>query len=320
MERKRCVVFDVDGTLANCSHRVHFLNGGRKDWPSFMAGIPNDTPHEQMVDLNHMYHSSHALYPLFVCSGRSNTERRATEEWLYKHGVKYDHLLMRKTGDYRADHIVKKELLEEIRSMGYEPWIVFDDRQEVVDMWRREGLFVLQCDPNPSHTDHVGYEFHKSIMWPLTILVGPSGSGKTEFAASHDALWNCRISSDQIRQELCGDFRDQSRNGDVFAAFHDIASTRLRAGLPVTLDATHLKNADRRKSALLVPERVPVRYVVLNRSIKDKKATGGWRNSVTVKGKPLIEHHDQVFRSNLDDILNGDGLPNVTVQDERICK
>ena len=75
-----------------------------------------------------------------------------------------------------------------------------------------------------------------------------------------------------------------------------------------------MKRQDRLKAALLVPKDVPVRYVVINRPLKDKIETGGWRNSVSVKGKTLIEYHDQVFNSNKKDILAGDGLPNVTVE------
>jgi hypothetical protein len=325
---KRCIIFDIDGTLANCSHRVHHVNGKKKNWPAFMAEIPNDTPIPQTVALNKLISRLGGYYlgepghyaPIFLCSGRSENERKDTEEWLAKNRVEYEQMFMRKSGDYRQDAIVKKELLEEIRAKGFEPWIIFDDRQCVVDMWRKEGLFVLQCDPKQNHTDHVGYNFHESVTWPLTILVGPSGAGKstwtfkkwgTEFSAS------AVISSDELRKELCGDFKDQTKNDAVFSAMFDIASTRLRSGLPVVLDATHLKNTDRLKAAKLVPERVPVRYVVIDRPLADKMKDAGWRASVTVKGRPLVQHHDQVFKSNLKDILAGDGLPNVTVQDER---
>jgi hypothetical protein len=318
MTLEKCIIFDIDGTLANCSHRVHHVNGAKKDWKAFMAGIPDDTPIEQTRVLNHLL-MMESPYPIFLCSGRSEDEQAMTEAWLTKYDIHYEKMFMRKSGDYRADHIIKRELLEEIRTEGYEPWLIFDDRQCVVNMWRKEGLFVLQCDPKQSHTDHVGFQFHESIKWPLTILVGPSGAGKSTWVVNNGELQSV-VSSDVIRQQLCGDFQDQSKNEQVFAAMHEVALTRLRAGLPVVLDATHLKNADRIKAVKLVPDRVPVRYVVINRSLEDKKRFGGWRNAVNVKGKPLINYHDQVFRSNLKDILAGDGLPNVTVEDTREAK
>jgi predicted kinase len=225
---------------------------------------------------------------------------------------------MRPFKDYRTDHIVKQEMLDGLRARGFEPFLIFDDRQQVVDMWRRNGLFVLQCDPRPSHTNHDSHNFHESIKWPLTVLVGPSGAGKTTWIQEYkDEYPSNVISSDDIRQMLCGDFADQSKNDKVFEAMHEIAHTKLKHGLPVTLDATHLKNADRIKAAKLVAPEIPVRYVVLNRTLEEKKRDGGWRNGVSVKGKTLIEHHDQVFKSNIKAILCGDELPNVTVFDLR---
>lgn len=316
----KCIIFDIDGTVADLSHRVHHVQGAKKNWLAFMAAISDDKPIEQTVYLNKfLYGRSREVGPLYFVSGRSESERLETEAWLAKYGLSYDKLLMRPSGDYRADHIIKREILGQIRAEGYEPWLIFDDRQQVVDMWREEGLFVLQCDPHRNFTAHHDYNFHKKIEFPLTIMVGPSGSGKTtwiEETLGTEAL-KATISSDTIREELCGDFQDQTKNFQVFETMHELASLRLKRGLPVILDATHLRDADRKKAALLVPNDVSVLYVVLNRTVANKKKTGGWRNGVTVKGKPLIDFHDQVFKSNLKNILAGDGLPNVTVKDYR---
>lgn len=309
-----CIIFDIDGTLADCQHRVHHVNGKRKDWKAFMSELSKDDPIQQTIMLNRLLAENKAAMPIYLCTGRSEDERGDTEAWLALHGVKYRQMFMRKSGDFRADHIIKRELLDEIRATGFEPQLIFDDRQCVVDMWRKEGLFVLQCDPNPSHTDHHGFKFHESIKWPLTVMVGPSGAGKSTWIYNNLPCPETFISSDTIREQLCGDFKDQSKNEAVFAAFHELATTRLRRGLPVVLDATHLKRQDRLKSAKLVPPTVPVRYIVIDRPLKDKLATAGWRASVNVKGKPLVQHHDQVFRSALKDILKGDDLPNVTVE------
>ena len=48
-----------------------------------------------------------------------------------------------KEDDYRDDVIVKQELLTQIRKV-WNPILVFDDRQRVVDMWRSEGLICCQ--------------------------------------------------------------------------------------------------------------------------------------------------------------------------------
>jgi hypothetical protein len=45
---------------------------------------------------------------------------------------------MRKTGDRRADNIVKRELFEARVRNKYNIDFVLDDRNQVVDMWRNE--------------------------------------------------------------------------------------------------------------------------------------------------------------------------------------
>lgn len=70
-----------------------------------------------------------------------------TRSWLDHHEVMFDKLLMRKDKDYRQDCIIKKEMLDKLREEGYNPVVAFDDRQQVVDMWRENGLICCQVAP-----------------------------------------------------------------------------------------------------------------------------------------------------------------------------
>jgi hypothetical protein len=54
---------------------------------------------------------------------------------------------MRPEGERREDCEVKRELLAQIRADGYNPVMVFEDRDRVVAMWREEGLRCLQVAP-----------------------------------------------------------------------------------------------------------------------------------------------------------------------------
>lgn len=63
------------------------------------------------------------------------------------HKIPYDLLLMRKDGDNRKDSVIKYELLvNEIIPNYYVKW-VFDDRKQVVDMWRQAWLRCYQVAP-----------------------------------------------------------------------------------------------------------------------------------------------------------------------------
>jgi hypothetical protein len=62
-------------------------------------------------------------------------------------GIVPEAFYMRSDKDYRADYIVKREMLDKIRADGYDPVLVFDDRTSVVNMWREAGLRAVQVAP-----------------------------------------------------------------------------------------------------------------------------------------------------------------------------
>ena len=45
------IIFDIDGTLMDVEHRVHFLQQEPKDWESFNQNMINDTPILEMSEL-----------------------------------------------------------------------------------------------------------------------------------------------------------------------------------------------------------------------------------------------------------------------------
>jgi hypothetical protein len=71
-----------------------------------------------------------------------------TEKWLAKHSVPHDFLYMRPLEDKRPDDVVKQEILDTLLPKKELIEFVVDDRQSVVDMWRKNGLTVLQCNPH----------------------------------------------------------------------------------------------------------------------------------------------------------------------------
>lgn len=141
----KVIVFDIDGTLANIEHRRSFVATKPKNWKAFNAGIVNDTPHQDLVDLTRMFHSQ--LHAVILCSGRGEEQREVTEVQMNRFGVFYRKLFMRPADDHRQDSIVKVELLQQIRKEFGNPFLWFDDRNQVVNAIRAEGVRVLQvCD------------------------------------------------------------------------------------------------------------------------------------------------------------------------------
>ena len=137
------VIFDIDGTLADISERVHHIRRKPKNWNAFNAGMAQDKAIHAMVRLcNILYDAGQRI---ILCSGRNEKNRPETVEWLANQGVNYHELYLRKDEDYRSDAVVKREILQGIDKSKI--LFIVEDRSRVVEMWRAEGLVCLQPAP-----------------------------------------------------------------------------------------------------------------------------------------------------------------------------
>ena len=132
------VIFDIDGTLASCDHRLHLL----PDYDAFYELMLDDPPIRPIVDMARAMLRDHGL---IFCTGRPERHRAKTEAWLARHWLPTTPLYMRRDDDHRDDHVIKREMLEVIRSFPADIRFVVEDRASVVKMWREEGLLCLQC-------------------------------------------------------------------------------------------------------------------------------------------------------------------------------
>jgi predicted secreted acid phosphatase len=137
------VIFDIDGTLADVSERIHHLKKKPKDWDAFFGGMAQDRAIHSMVWLCNLLYASGVQ--IILCSGRNEQHHAETVKWLAEKGVQYHDLLLRKDKDHRSDTVVKREMLAGIDKSRIA--FVVEDRSRVVEMWRSEGLVCLQCAP-----------------------------------------------------------------------------------------------------------------------------------------------------------------------------
>lgn len=142
--KQTAIIVDLDGTLADIRIRVKHLQTPKKDWKSFNKSIETDDLHEWCRQIILRFCDDHKI---IIVSGRTDALKKETEDWLRKFDVPYHYLYMRNKSDNRPDTAVKLEIFErEIRDK-FHVLFALDDRQKVVDMWRAEGLVVLQCAP-----------------------------------------------------------------------------------------------------------------------------------------------------------------------------
>jgi predicted kinase len=146
-ESTKAIWSDLDGTLANVNHRLHYVRNVDKKkmrWDKFFADMDKDTVNEWCkAILDNMSDT----YPIVYATGRPEDYMNLTIPWLQDNGLRYpgSKLFSRLKGDYRKDDIVKEIILEFEVKTRYNVLFAIDDRQQVVDMLRRHNITVLQC-------------------------------------------------------------------------------------------------------------------------------------------------------------------------------
>lgn len=150
--KKNVYIFDIDGTLADCSHRlsaiqmpaglVHFDPGEtdwKPDWDKFYSLCDKDEPIEDVCRVCRELH-----LPIIYITGRSYKTREKTAKWLKDNDLPNGLIFFRGPTDYRPDYIVKHEIYERHIKDRYNVLGVFEDRDQVVQMWRALGLTCFQ--------------------------------------------------------------------------------------------------------------------------------------------------------------------------------
>jgi hypothetical protein len=179
------IIFDLDGTLADCEHRRHLVDGSyrqgcdhwhqipghpcdmcdeckikwkawKPDWKAFYEACDLDIPIEATINLFSIIREDFTLEQFFlqnvqIWSGRCESVREKTVEWLNQHLLFDVHVAKRMTikmrpmGDNTPDEELKERWLDEALANGRDIEFVFDDRKKVCRMWRRRGIFVFNC-------------------------------------------------------------------------------------------------------------------------------------------------------------------------------
>jgi len=131
MKKSKAYIFDIDGTLALKCDRS----------PYDYSKVNLDKPNAEVVRMAKILSEK---YKIIILSGREDSCRKETEKWLEDNGIKYLYLFMRRSGDQRRDSIVKAELYISMINLEFNVLGIFDDRNQVVDMWRSLGLTCFQ--------------------------------------------------------------------------------------------------------------------------------------------------------------------------------
>ncbi len=147
--RPTVAVFDVDGVLADVTHRLHHLAERPKDWDGFFAAAHRDPVLEPGRARVRAAAQQHAVLYL---SGRPERLREVTEQWLRNHEFPAGAVLLRPDRDRRPARLLKRQVLRRV-STAAEVVLVVDDDPEVCQALRAAGFPVEVADWQPPTAD-----------------------------------------------------------------------------------------------------------------------------------------------------------------------
>lgn len=147
--KPKIVLCDIDGTVADISHREHYLinkdQKGRTNWKAFFSEMNKDTVREEIRSLLYdCYCVQYAPCEVVFLTGRPEDYRDVTEKWLEDNRFYYTELHMRPKGDRRPDWIVKSEAVLTLLEK-YDIMHALDDRRPVINMLKEKNIRIYDA-------------------------------------------------------------------------------------------------------------------------------------------------------------------------------
>jgi hypothetical protein len=138
----RAVVVDIDGVLSDASTRQHFLKNpeGVRDWFGFFGTVAEDRPLTAVPALLHLLDPAIAV---FLLSGRPAWVLDLTRQWLERHGIRWDLLILREGDDIMDPASFKRDVVCALREEGWEILLGFDDNDTIVQMFLEQDIPAL---------------------------------------------------------------------------------------------------------------------------------------------------------------------------------
>jgi ribonucleotide monophosphatase NagD (HAD superfamily) len=134
--KESCYIFDLDGTLA--------INVSGLDWYHPERSMRDDKAQQSVLTILKTLRDQG--FHIIILTARDLKYKKVTLEWLADHDIRYNALYMRRNSDRTEDSEYKKKVYIQKIKPKYNVFGVFEDRTEVVEMWRRIGLTCFQME------------------------------------------------------------------------------------------------------------------------------------------------------------------------------
>ena len=141
-------IFDVDGTLANCDHRLHYVKNKPKNWDAFYSECMSDHVIWPVAEMLELFRKNHLIY---IVTGRPERNRDLTELWLNNNKIYFDKLIMRGDRDFRKSPDYKSSVCDTIEAEGNKIFLAVEDREDCINMFINRGIYTFNVANGSLH-------------------------------------------------------------------------------------------------------------------------------------------------------------------------
>ena len=148
IDKKKCIITDLEGVLSDDNHRKHFYN--QQDYTNY-----NDNFHKD--NLNNTFFDKFiktSTCDVMICTAKSELYKESVKDWLIDKNIfhYFTNIFFREKLDSRPSVDVKKDQLKKIEE-EYDVICAYDDRKENIDMYienRVPAILVKITENKPS--------------------------------------------------------------------------------------------------------------------------------------------------------------------------
>ena len=139
------VLCDIDGTIADTTHRLHYVDkpeGEKKDWKGFFSEMHLDPVRRDVGRMLIDYYNKGKT--IIFLSARPEDYKEITLKWLQDNLLSFAYtLIMRPRNDKRPDTEVKADMLDMYFPDKSVIHAILDDRPSIINVWKEKGLNVI---------------------------------------------------------------------------------------------------------------------------------------------------------------------------------
>lgn len=141
-------IFDIDGTLANCDHRLHYVKNKPKNWDAFYSECMGDHVIWPVAEMLELFRKNYLIY---IVTGRPERNRDLTELWLNNNKIYFDKLIMRGDRDFRKSPDYKSSVCDTIEAEGNKIFLAVEDREDCINMFINRGIYTFNVSNGAQH-------------------------------------------------------------------------------------------------------------------------------------------------------------------------